>query len=45
MNIKLILIKSFQDIQNYSRKKKVYSNILSINRLINIYDKIMKLNK
>lgn len=45
MHVKLTLVKAFQDIQNYSKKKVAYENIISINRLINVYDKIMRLNK
>ena len=44
MNVKLTLIKAFQDVRNYSKKKKVYENVVSINRLINVYEKILRLN-
>lgn len=44
MRLKLTLGKTFEDIRNFSKKKKVYENPVYIEKLVSVYDKILQLN-
>ena len=45
IRLKLTLGKAFEDIRNFSKKKKVYENPVYVQKLVSVYDKILKLNK
>lgn len=43
--MKLTLGKAFEDLRNFSQKRKVYENPVYLQKLVSVYDKILKLNK
>ena len=45
IRLKLTLGKAFEDIRNFSKKKKVYENPVYVEKLVSVYDKILNLNK
>lgn len=45
LNVKLTLVKAFQDIRNYANKKKVYENKVHVTSFVSVFENMMKEKK